>query len=150
MTTIVRKPHPGATPAPNFTRTDVENYVDSHEIPEDFLDIINFEVMRSPVLVAKTGQIYDRQSFAAWSEKCLAKGTTFGGVTDPKTNVALGFRVELKRVPQLEKSLKAFREAINLELALSGEPPLEEPARVRDGLSRGCWLGCLAACCGVE
>ena len=49
MTPSVRKPYPGTSPDPKFTQTDVENYVESNEIPEDFLDIINFDVMRSPV-----------------------------------------------------------------------------------------------------
>ena len=100
--------------------------------------------------MAKTGQIYDRQSFAEWCDKCLAKGASFGGVTDPKTNLALGFQVKLQRVPKLEKTLQAFRAAINVELARLGQPPLEEPAAVRDGLSRGCLLGCLAACFGAD
>jgi hypothetical protein len=150
MIPTVRKPNPCTLLDPKFSQTDVKNYVEANETPEDFLDIITFDVMRSPVQVAQTGQIYDRQSFAKWSDNCLTKGASFGGVTDPKTNIALGFNVKLKRVPHLEKSLLAFRAAINTELARLGQPLLEEPAAVTDGLSRGCWLGCLAACFGAD
>ena len=135
------------TPATHsaFTQFDVQAYVDNGDVPDHFLDIITEDVMRAPVQVALTGQIYDRQSLAQWRETCIAKGAAFG-VRDPNTNLPLDQQVKLKRVPKLEKSLRAFRQAVNAELMSRGEPPLQAPAAVKDGLSRSCWLGCFATC----
>ena len=131
-----------------FTARDVQAYVDNGDVPDQFLDIITEDVMRVPVQVTLTKQVYDRQSLAKWREACMARGAAYG-VRDPNTNLPLDQPVQLQRVPELEASLRAFRRAVNQALIARGEPPLEEPARVQDSLSRGWWLGCLATCCGT-
>ena len=143
-------PQSPATTSRAYTIRDVHDYVEHGDVPDLFLDIISHDVMRAPIQVAQTGQIYDRQSWMQWRDTCLAKGAALGGVVDPNTNIPLGYRVKLKRVPELEKALQAFRRAVNAELLSRGEPTLEDPSPARDGLIYGCWLGCFAVCFGAE
>ncbi len=149
MTLNIREQTPFTADCGVFSAVDVQAYVENGDVPADFLDIITEDVMRAPVRVTLTGQVYDRQSLAQWREACVARGAAYE-VRDPNTNLPLDPQVKLQRVPQLEAALRDFRQAVNRELLARGEPLLEEPASVKDSLSRGCWLGCFAACCRTE
>lgn len=54
--------------------------------PDEYLDPISNDVMQDPVILAATGQTYERSSITTWLKRCAREGRV---PTDPLTGVEL-------------------------------------------------------------
>ncbi|CAD7703183.1 unnamed protein product [Ostreobium quekettii] len=98
---------------------------ETKEAPREYLCPITLQLMKDPVLLVETGQVYDRESIEAWFKS--------GHNTDPNTGVKVRSQ-RLSTIYPLRSAIQQFANQHNIEL----DPADSEEDDVKGGDS-GSW-----------
>ncbi|CAD7702502.1 unnamed protein product [Ostreobium quekettii] len=93
---------------------------EAKEAPKEYLCPITLQLMKDPVLLVETGQVYDRESIEAWFKS--------GHNTDPSTGVKVRHQ-RLSTIYPLRSAIQQFAKQHNIEL----EPEESEEEDVKSG-----------------
>jgi hypothetical protein len=127
-----------AEPHADTVDVDIDSHGSDVEIPDEFRDPISLEIIKDPVILCPTGQVYCyttlRQWFAAGNRLC------------PRTNVAVN-DAQVTRAPWLKQMIKHFCESKGLDFG-SEDASRQRLAEI-DANVPG-WISCISSDSGPK